>query len=225
MLAVCAAVFAASSSATPPKHTCKPAGSKTIANDGQARIYSVPFPRERPLASSSAPGFLYGCMFATRHPVPLGATEQISNRPGKPTSGAIDPKRVSLQAPWVAYSSSYSIEYANQLWVILRDLQTGQVKSMHTAAPELAVTFKINMVTDLAVGPDGSFAWISLARQRGGRKPGGPGLEAREVGAVDSSGNYTELDTSDNVDLHSLTLGEQQLSWSDGGVAHSAPLP
>lgn len=223
MLAVCAAL-AANSSAKPPKPanpTCRPAGSRTVANDGRARIYSVPFPTERPSASSSGPAFLYGCMFATRRPVLLGATEQNSRRSGKPNGGAIDPKLVSLHAPWVAYPSSYSIESANQLWVTLRDLRTGKVKLIHPAEPELAAILKTNAVTDLAVGANGSFAWISVAEGLGTEI----GAEAREVAAVDSSGNYTELDTATDIARRSLTLSGQQLSWSDNGSPHSVLLP
>jgi hypothetical protein len=220
MLAVCAPA-AATSSAKTSQPTCKPAGSKTVANDGRARIYSLPFPRERPLASTSAPALLYGCMFATRRPVPLGATEQNPTKPGIPTSGAIDPKLVSLHAPWVAYSSSYSIEYAPQLWIILRDLRTGKVKKIHSAEPELAAIYKTNVVTDVAAGENGSIAWISIAEGLGLQA----GVEAREVAAVDSSGNYTELDTAANIDLRSVVLSGQQLTWSDGGVPHSALLP
>jgi hypothetical protein len=220
MLAVCAAI-AANSSAKPANLTCRPAGSRTVANDGRSRIYSVPFPTERPSGSISGPALLYGCMFATRHPVLLGTTEQNSRRPGKPNGGAIDPKLVSLHAPWVAYPSSYSIEYANQLWVTLRDLRTGNVKLIHPAEPELAAIYKTNAVTDVAVGANGSFAWISVAEGFGTEA----GAEAREVAAVDSSGNYTELDTATDIARRSLTLSGQQLSWFDNGSTHSALLP
>lgn len=204
-----------------PGQTCRPAGSKTVANDGRSRVYSL-----QPLrATHSGPARLFGCILATGHFVLLGSTEQTPGEKAAPTAGGIDPKVVSLHTPWVAYSSSYSFTYDNQIWVVLRNLRTGKVKRTHEveptppADPDPPPVGGQNSVTDVVVGQSGSIAWIGIQRLSDGE------IRAREVAALDSSSAYTQLDTAADIDLHSLTLRGRQLSWSDDDTPHSAVLP
>ena len=223
-ISICAAALIgspASSSATSGASAsgCKPAGSTTLANDGKARIYSVPTPLAgRPEARSLEFVRIFGCLFATGRPVLLGSTEPTGKPPQTPTSGSLDLKAISLQAPWVGYASTYSGTDFNQVRVVVRNLRTGKVKLFRQAGPPLDEPETFSAVTDLAVGGSGSLAWIGRSSSIGG-------ASAREVASVDSSGAFTVLDEAANIDLHSLALQGQRLSWTDGGAAHSAQLP
>jgi hypothetical protein len=214
------AVAAASPTAATlhPAETCGPSSGQTLAADAEARVYSVPVPTPLPLAeqvSAIEPRAVkvFGCLFATERSALLGSTLFVAK--GSPT---IDPHTVALASPWVAYSlTGHSTDF-NSVVLALRNLKTGKVTRRSNAGPGPLGPEQFSKVTAIGVNAAGAFAWISI-----GSAIGGP-QNAREVGAVDSTGAVRTLDTAENIDPRSLVLHGHRLSWTDGGVPHSAVL-
>jgi hypothetical protein len=124
----------------------------------------------------------------------------------------------------VAYSSSYRFTYDNQLWVVLRNLRTGKMKRTHEVEPTPppgsgppSIGGR-DSVTDIVLGRSGSIAWIGIHRLSDGE------IGAREVAALDSTGAYVKLDTAPGINLRSLGLRRQEVTWSDGKTPRSALL-
>ncbi len=74
-------------------------------------------------------------------------------------------------------------------------------------------------VTDFVVSNRGSIAWIAERKQRGSSE------EERTVQVVGPTGIVTVDDASTTIDPTSLQLLGHTLSWSDGGVRRTAPMP
>jgi hypothetical protein len=71
-------------------------------------------------------------------------------------------------------------------------------------------------VTDLVVSNRGSVAWITERRTL---------EEQRTVQVVGPTGIATVADASTTIGSASLRLSGHTLSWSDGGVRRTAPMP
>lgn len=218
--ALCAASLslasASSGAATAlPAETCTPPGSRTLAHDAQARVYSLPAPTEGPRASAAEPKPInvYGCTLAAGKTVLLGSTaiDLTGDRL------MIDPHALALSGSRVAYSLTEGGTDSNQVYVALRNLATGKLERRPNASPGPLGPENFSKVTRVVLSNAGALAWVST-----GSSITGEG--AREVAAVDSSGQARTLDTAANIDPRSLALRGHRLSWTDGGVGHSAVL-
>jgi hypothetical protein len=74
-------------------------------------------------------------------------------------------------------------------------------------------------VTDFVVNNHGSVAWITERQKRGGFE------EGRTVQVVGPTGITTVIDASTTIDPTSLRLSGHTLSWSDGGMKRTVPMP
>jgi hypothetical protein len=186
---------------------CAPAGSRTLATDGRARVYSVP------LGSGAGSVRVFGCMFATAKPVSLGTTSLAAD------AATIEPRTVALTSPWAAYSLSEQGSVFGEVYVALKNLRTGKAKRKADAGLDQLGPGKSSAVTDIVVSAAGAVAWIVTGSAEG------PPRQAREIVAIDSTGVRRTLDAAADIDPHSLVLRRHRLSWTDGGVRHSAALP
>jgi hypothetical protein len=218
--ALCAAWLdlgsASSAAAVPlPVERCAPSGSKTLASDPQARVYSAPVdPAHHDPTTGIPPVKVFGCTLAAGKTVLLGST--AINLEGGPLT--IDPRTLALSDTRVAYSLTEGGTDFNQVYVALRNLATGRVERRPSAAPGPLGPEGFSKVTAIGVDEAGAFAWISV-----GSAIGAP-HKAREVAAVDPNGEALTLDTAEDIDPRSLTLEGDRLEWTDGGVGQSAVL-
>jgi hypothetical protein len=195
--------------------TCTQPGSRTLAHDAQARVYSVAAPAEGPQASAAEPKPMnvYGCTLAAGKTVLLGTT-------AIDLTGAhlmIDPHTLALSGSRVAYSLTEGGTDFNQVYVALRNLANGKLERRPNASPGPLGPENFSKVTRVVLTNAGAFAWLSTGSSITGER-------AREVAAVDSSGKARTLDTAADIDPRSLVLHGHRLSWTDGGVRHSAVL-
>jgi hypothetical protein len=196
-----------------PPDTCLGAG-KTLARDGQALVYSVPIAIEKKASTPQPrPVNVFGCSLRTGKAILLGST-------AIDLTGAhmmIDSRIVVLSGSRVAYSLTEGGEDFNQVYVALRNLVTGKVERRPNAGPGPLGPENFSKVTKIGVNKAGAFAWISTGSSIGGDS-------ADEVAAVNTTGEEVVFDTAADIDLHSLKLQGDRLSWTDGGAPHSAVL-
>jgi hypothetical protein len=211
--AICAACLISVPAAvaiTLPTETCASPGGKTLVQDEQARVYSVPVAiTTRALASE--PSNVFGCTLPAGRSVLLGSTRAVHGFP------VIDPRTIALSSPWVAYSLTVQGKDGNTVSVALRNLETDKVKRQSRAEPWPPGAEHSSKVTKIGVNKAGAFAWISTRASIGGGR-------AREVAGVDTNGEMVVFDTAADIDLLSLKLQGDRLMWTDGGVGHSAVL-
>lgn len=195
---------------------CRPVGSKTIAIEARARVYSLPLRGKRAEQNPEDVRVL-GCLFNTGHALPLGTTRGNLGD-FKPSAGAVNPKVAAATAPFAAYSTeSFGIDF-NQTWVIVRNLNTGEVLQTANASPKIGVEPE-SFVTDMVVTNSGKVAWISQGGSLAGGHRGG------EV-ALSAPSQPTEvLEEGDGIDSDSLELHGSRLTWTSEGIQHSAEMP
>lgn len=193
---------------------CRPVGSKTLIRDAHARVFSLPV-RGRDAEEGPESVRVLGCLFGPGRSFLLGTT--LPAKAGWPGAGRIDPETIAVATPWTAYSTSAMGVDFNSVRVVVRNLRAGTVSAMANAAPQLGVEAH-STVTDIALAPDGAVAWISH-----GRSHGTPRL-ASEVAMSTPSGT-TILDEGLGIDLESLQLDGNQLTWLNEGIQRSAEMP
>jgi hypothetical protein len=195
--------------------TCTPPASTTLAHDTQARVYSLPATSEGQQTSAAEPKSVnvFGCTLAAGKTVLLGST-------ATDLTGAhlmIDPHTLALSGSRVAYCLTEGGIDSNQVYVALRNLATGKLERRPNASPGPLGPESFSKVSRVVLNRAGAFAWISTGSSITGER-------AREVAAVDSSRKARTFDTAANIDPRSLALHGHRLSWTDGGVRHSAVL-
>src|SRR3954454_539044 len=119
-----------------------------------------------------------------------------------------------LTAPYVAWSAMECGNTVCIATVMELDLSKG-LQFPGQPATTGGLPGNSQRVTDLVLKANRSLAWIVDIGSSVGSD--------RQVVAVDSAGRRT-LDTGGNIDPKSLTLNGSTVSWTKGGVAHSASL-
>lgn len=212
-LAVCFSGSAAAIHVSSSK--CKPVGGKTIAIEARARVYALPL-RGRLAEQDPEDVRVIGCLFSTGRALALG-TSRGAPRGFKPLAGAVNPEVAAVTAPFAAYSTSVQGVDFNRIWVIVRNLITGEVLQTVSAAPKVGVEPE-SSATDMAVSHSGAVAWISQGRSLGG---GGRNSEV----ALSAPGQPTEILEEGDIDPESLALHGNRLTWTNEGVRRSAEMP
>jgi hypothetical protein len=174
---------------------CSPAGGQTIAQDSEARVYSVGHN-------------VYGCVLST------GATHKLGMNSFCNDGNAVD--HVALAGTVTAYGIDACGIDTGTTTVFVRQLVTGEV--LHRNAATSRVTVEgYGAIGSIVVKPDGSDAWIGLNHSIVRSDT------VTEV-HKDDHGGSSLLDSGRRVHPGSLTLARSQLSWIDGGSTRHATL-
>ncbi len=177
--------------------------------DRSARVFSVPAPRAGGGGLQGGQRRVYACLFGRGAAAALITGKSQFTRVG----------RVALHGATVAFESDFmGVDFSGST-VSTLELATGHRSTFPSwtfAEPGLPESFY--SVTGLALDAAGSAAWIT-------RRTGVSGPVGYEVLGAPRKGHAVLMDHGAGIDPRSLALGGGRLSWLDGGVRRSAPLP
>jgi len=187
---------------------CQPAGSKTVAASGTARVYTRRGPK-RAGADPSTVISLYGCR-AQGRPVRMATRAVFS-------AGTLS---FRLEQPAGRFASVVTSSddrggYSDELEVY--DLRRRRRTSRISPAQEARVR-------DVVLMPSGNVAWIQTAPSEGQALDEVPQFNSFEVGAR-QGGKTVLLDSGRGIDPRSLASSGSILYWTNGARASTARLP
>jgi hypothetical protein len=205
-LAVGAAVAAAAALAGGPgaaaaRRSCGPAGARTLADDGIARIYTMAALRRQPLA----PARVYGCASGSTKAVVLGGGNHEYV------------ELATLGGRFAGYALRSMGVDTGFTRVRVMDLRSGSVIDDTAATSPVTRPESFTSVTGLVVNARGHVAWV------GSKSAIGVGRPTYEVRKIDSPGEAL-LDASPAIGAQSLRLRGTQLSWTHGRARRTARL-
>jgi hypothetical protein len=185
----------------PPFSGCRSQPAKTDVQNGDGRS----FEQLRFVADDSEfVPFAYACLFSADKRVPLS-----------PIGESMELTLPRVVAPLVAFAVANCPGASCYSTVTVRNLQDGRVVSDVPATMTGGAPGDGEHVTDIELKPNGSLAWLVQLT--------GAARRTVEVVAVDVNGRRL-LESSPDIDPQSLALDGSTLSWSTGGVTHSATL-
>jgi hypothetical protein len=196
-----AAALAGGQGAAATPRTCGPAGARTLADNGIARIFTLAAPHRRPLA----PARVYGCASGSTKPVALGGGDheyvEVATLGGRFAGYALRSMGVDTGSTRVR----------------VIDLRSGRVIDDTAATSPVRRPESFTAVTALVVNARGHVAWVGSKSSIGGGRP------TYEVRKIDSPAEAL-LDASPDVGAYSLRLRGTQLSWAHGRARRTARL-
>jgi hypothetical protein len=174
---------------------CGPAGARTLAADGVARVYAVG-------------NDVFGCASGGSRPYKLGQRNTCVG------TARVGP--VVVAAKLTAYALSRCGVDTGFTQVIVKRLTDGaQLRALAATSPPGPESFQ--SVDSLTLKSDGAVAWIATGSSIvGGRK-------LIEVRKADRDGDAL-LDSGGAVDSASLRLHHSRLSWKHGSTTRTATL-
>lgn len=185
----------------PPFSGCHSQQAQTDVQNGDGRA----FEQLRFVADDSEfVPFAYACLFSADKRVPL-----------TPIDESMELTLPRVVAPLVAFAVANCPGASCYSSVTVRNLQDGRVISDLDASMTGGAPGDGEHVTDIELKPNGSLAWLVHLV--------GAARNTIEVVAVDANGRRL-LESSPDIDPQSLALDGSTLSWSTGGVTHSATL-
>jgi hypothetical protein len=197
---------------------CTPRGSTTLETGARARVYSLPTGGHVAEVDPESVR-VFGCLLATNRPMLLGRTfAWLGEGLETPSKGRITTEPIALHAPWVSYATTANGVDFGRLWVLVRNLRTGETPFAVSAELKAGIVEATPLLDGIAVTATGTAAWISTTYSPSG-KPA-----AREV-AFATSPEQVVLAEGLDIDSHSLQLHGHTVSWSQGGTQHTAQLP
>jgi hypothetical protein len=215
--------------------TCQPPDATTLLAGRSARIYSRPSASARPQGREQ----LFGCLVATERSRKL----QTPRRPCVPqqcAGGTVRSRPLAIHAPWVAFPEAWHHRDGLRLAIVSKNLYTGRTRFCWVGGAYGAPK-KRPAVTDLALQRDGYVAWVGVRRVANPPPSGGPqnfppGTTAppepsfipysrqKQVVDCDKSGEVI-LDSGVQINLHTLVLDGQTLTWIKAGQKRSSRIP
>jgi hypothetical protein len=176
---------------------CPPRGATTIARDRTVRVYRSG--RERPAA----------CL--------LGHSGHVT----LPTGGSLHSSDSSfeLAGPIVGYiQTQFGVDSGSSQLIVLDVAKRRLLRSIDGGSYVDAGLILSEGIASFVLDAHGAIAWISTRSEH--RQPA-----TLAVHAAARTGAPAKLDEGPGIDPHSLRLSHGILSWSDGGVRHSAAMP
>jgi len=197
-LLVAAAACGSSAAATPARQVrCGPAGARTLAASGTARVYSV---------NSD----VYGCSLGGKQSYRLGSTARSIRQ------GRVGP--LALAGRDAAYGfTRYGVDTLSATVIVVRLSDGEQLHNGSATSKPLGPEF-FQSVESVVVKSDGAVAWVAKAGSIISRRPADV-----EVNRADARGQLL-LDSGAGIDPPSLRLHNSTVSWRHGSAMHSATL-
>jgi hypothetical protein len=202
VLAATALAVAAAPAAAAESRVCRPAGSKTVAQNGQARLYAVS--DDQSIVTTT----LYGCLFSRGKPLKLA---DAYDDDFVLSSGYRTPR---LAGRFVAFGGfDYDISCKADCpqdydpggeWMTVANLTTRRLRSVEIPAEAAGESLRLNSA--------GAVAW--LQRVGGGE---------RQVHVWDADGHRV-VDTGPIRGKSRFRLLGSALTWDDAGTARSLTL-
>jgi hypothetical protein len=175
---------------------CDQQGTRTIAADRQARVFTTR-------------GIVYGCALRTGKQYRLG---QLTSCIGSDRTGPL-----ALAGELVGYGSQRCGIDTGVSQVIVRNLADGkQLRAEAALTGGLGAESYVS-VSSVVLKADGAVAWIATGGSIFARG------RARQVHRADASG-HAVLDSGTPVNPSSLRLHGSRLTWKRGHATHSAQL-
>lgn len=184
----------AQSTAGAARARCGPAGGQTLASSSSARAYSYH-------------GAVYGC--AGTHQYRLGRSDRCLGTTG------VGP--VTVTARLVAYAARSCGIDTSTSQVVVRRLSDGKQLAAYPASSLTLGAESFSTVGSIVVDRSGHVAWIVSMSSIGTHRHGVQVLTSGRTQA-------RVLDSSRNVDPHSLRRNGSKVTWTDGGSKRSATL-